>query len=165
MSSRFYCALILIFWFMTNVVHAAYSPSDVKAVYLFRIINFIHWDNENEMSDIQFCVLGNPEITATLTKISHNKTVRQLHVVVTSSLRPECNILYVDSSESAELTPLSPQTLIIGDGKGIGEQGGAIELANIKGKVKPIIYLRNVGNYSISASLLRIAIVKKGGSE
>jgi len=150
---------------MTSVVHAAYNPSDVKAVYLFRIVNFIHWDNENEMSDVQFCVLGSPDIAVNLTKISRSKTVRRLPIVVTTTFSPECDILYVDSSKSVDLSSLSLQTLIIGDGKDIGEQGGAIELANIKGKLKPKIYLRNVGNYSISASLLRIAVVEKESGE
>ncbi len=165
MISRFQIAFLMFLWLMSNMAYAAYSSADVKAVYLFRIINFIHWDNENEMADIQFCALGNTDIAENLITLSQSKTVRRLSVVVTSSLKPECDIVYVNSSEAVDLTSLSPHTLIIGDGEDIGAKGGAIELANVKGKVKPKIYLRNVGSYTISASLLRIAVVEKEGSE
>jgi len=161
MNSNFRRAITLILLLLSGFAYAAYDLSDVKAVYVFRIVNFIHWDNESEMSEVEFCVLGNREVAATLKSITQSKTIRQLPVLVSTQYRTECDIVYVDSNAVIDFKLSAPQTVMIGDGENIRHLGGTIELITMEGKVKPKIYLENVGEFSISASLLRIAIVEE----
>ncbi len=162
MSSRFHYFLALILLFVSSAVYAAYNPSDVKAVYIFRIANFIYWDNENEMSDIEICVVGNRDIASTLEKVTENKTVRKLPIIVSPQFRPECDILFIDSSAVLSVPKTPKSTLVIGDNDDIRDQGGSVQLVTIDGKIKLKIFLNNVGAFSVSSGLLQTAIVEIG---
>ncbi len=153
---------IMITLFLSSVCYAAYDPTDIKAVYIFRIANFIHWNSESEMFNIEFCIVGNEKIASTLETITQDKTVRQLPLTVTPFYKQQCDILFVDAQSDINVGDVSPHTVVISDSQAISSQGGAIELATLEGKVKPKIYMDNIGSYSISASLLRIAIIEKG---
>lgn len=161
MNSNLQRALVLVLLSLSSVAYAAYDLSDVKAGYIFRIVNFIHWDNESEMSEVEFCVLGNREVAVALTKNTQSKTIRQLPVMVSTQYRAECDIAYVDSNAEIDFEFSAPHTVVIGDGENIRQLRGTIELVTMEGKVKPKIYLENVGEFSISASLLRIATVEE----
>ncbi|MBD0786531.1 YfiR family protein [Vibrio sp. Y2-5] len=162
MSFNLHRAWVLLLMFVSGVSYAAYDPMDIKAVYIFRISNFIHWNSESEMTNIEFCIVGNEKIATTLDKITQNKKVRQLPLIVTPFYREQCDILFVDEQSELNLDSLDPHMVVIGDGQTIGTQGGTIELATLEGKVKPKIYIANIGAYSISSSLLRIAIIEDG---
>ncbi len=162
MTSRFHYALALILLFVSGAVYAAYNPSDIKAVYIFRIANFIYWDDENEMLDIEICVVGNRDIASTLSKVTHNKTIRRLPIIVSPQFRPECDILFIDSSEVLSVPKAPKNTLVIGDNDDIRDLGGSVQLVTIDGKIKPKIFLNNVGAFSVSSGLLQTAIVEMG---
>ncbi len=157
---RFVCIVMSLL--VSSVSYAAYEPTDIKAVYIFRIAHFIHWNSEHEMSDIEFCVVGNEKIAGTLEKITQDQTVRQLPLSVTPFYRAQCDIVFVDAQSSMSIGGVSSHTVVISDSEAISLQGGAIELAILEGKIKPKIYKHNIGSYSISASLLRISIIKDG---
>lgn len=153
---------ILLLMFLSGVSYAAYDPTDIKAVYIFRISNFIHWNSESEMTNIEFCIVGNDKIATTLNKITENKKVRQLPLIVTPFYREQCDILFVDEHSELKFDSLDPHIVVIGDRQSFGIHGGTIELATLEGKVKPKIYMANIGEYTISSSLLRIAIIEDG---
>lgn len=162
MSFNLRRAFVLMSMFISSVSYAAYDPTDIKAVYIFRISNFIHWNSESEMANIEFCIVGNDKIASTLKKITLDKTVRHLPLSVTPFYREQCDILFVDAQSELNLDVVKPHTVVISDSQSISAQGGTIELATLEGKVKPKIYMANIGAYSISSSLLRIAIIEDG---
>ncbi|CAM2945152.1 YfiR family protein [Vibrio diazotrophicus] len=162
MSFNLHRAWVLMLMLFSSVSYAAYDPTDIKAVYIFRISNFIHWNSESEMTNIEFCIVGNDKIASTLEKITQDKTVRQLPLSVTPFYREQCDILFVDAKSELNLADVLPHTVVISDNQSIGSRGGTIELATLEGKVKPKIYMANIGAYSISSSLLRIAIIEDG---
>lgn len=162
MSFNLRRAFVLMSMLISSVAYAAYDPTDIKAVYIFRISNFIHWNSESEMANIEFCIVGNDKIASTLKKITLDKTVRNLPLSVTPFYREQCDILFVDAQSGLSLDSVKPHTVVISDSQSISAQGGTIELATLEGKVKPKIYMANIGAYSISSSLLRIAIIEGG---
>ncbi|CAK2499921.1 conserved exported hypothetical protein [Vibrio crassostreae] len=147
-----------------NASAASFKPYEVKAVYLFRIANFIRWNNENTMNTVNFCVIGDEKVSKALTSITQGKSIRSLAIQVHELVTPKCDITYLSDLDSDEFNRKahSPHTVTISDTPNFTDVGGVIELTHIDNKLKPKINLVNArrGDYVIGSNLLRIAIVE-----
>ncbi|CAK1755296.1 YfiR family protein [Vibrio crassostreae] len=147
-----------------NTSAASFKPYEVKAVYLFRIANFIRWNNENTMNTVNFCVIGDEKVSKALTSITQGKSIRSLAIQVHELVTPKCDITYLSDLDSDEFNRKahSPHTVTISDTPNFTDVGGVIELTHIDNKLKPKINLVNArrGEYVIGSNLLRIAIVE-----
>ncbi|WP_454440822.1 YfiR family protein [Vibrio bathopelagicus] len=116
----------------------SFSPNQMKAIYLLRVANFIRWDNESQMNSVDFCVIGDKEVSEVLTSFTNGETMRLLPIHVHQTVTPQCDITYFT------------------------RMGGVVELVTVDNKIKPKINLDNAkrGNYIIGSNLLRIAVVE-----
>ncbi|CAH6915455.1 conserved exported hypothetical protein [Vibrio chagasii] len=164
-AKRVVSCIALVFPLFTalNIEAAGFKPYEVKAVYLFRIANFIQWNDENLMDKVHFCVLGNQKINDALVSITNQKTLRSLPIQVYQTLTPQCNITYL-SDVNGQLNEqiYSPNMVTISDDDDFTQMGGVIELMHVDNKLKPKINLTNAkkGNYIIGSNLLRISVVE-----
>ncbi|MFA0053350.1 MULTISPECIES: YfiR family protein [Vibrio] len=146
-----------------NTSAASFKPYEVKAVYLFRIANFIRWNDESTMNTVNFCVIGDEKVSKVLASITEGKSIRSLAIQVQQSSTPKCDITYLsDNNQEFSRKSHSPHTVTISDIPNFTDMGGVIELTHIDNKLKPKINLVNArhGEYVIGSNLLRIAIVE-----
>ncbi|WP_061016976.1 YfiR family protein [Vibrio splendidus] len=147
-----------------NTSAASFKPHEVKAVYLFRIANFIRWNDESTMNVVNFCVIGDKKVSKVLASITEGKSIRSLDIRVQQSVAPKCDITYLSDLDNNEFNSNahSPHTVTISDIPNFTDMGGVIELTHIDNKLKPKINLTNArrGEYIIGSNLLRIAIVE-----
>ncbi len=156
-------ALVLLMSF-TTASAASFKSYEVKAVYLFRIANFIRWNDESTMDTVNFCVIGDKKVSQVLTEITAGKSIRSLAINVQQSITSLCDITYFSELSNSQFTSKdhSPHTVTISDIPNFTDMGGVIELTHIDSKLKPKINLANAkrGNYIIGSNLLRISIVE-----
>ncbi|UPR49194.1 YfiR family protein [Vibrio cyclitrophicus] len=147
-----------------NTSAASIKPYEMKAMYLFRIANFIRWDDESSMNTVNFCVIGDKKVSQVLTSITEGKSIRSLVIQVQQSNTSKCDITYLSDHENDQFRSQehSPHTVTISDIPNFTDLGGVIELTNIDNKLKAKINLDNArrGDYVIGSNLLRIAIVE-----
>ncbi|MEZ9300326.1 YfiR family protein [Vibrio splendidus] len=157
-------ATLAMFIVPLNTSAASFKPHEVKAVYLFRIANFIRWNDESTMNTVNFCVIGDEEVSKALTSITQGKSIRSLAIQVHQLVTPRCDITYLSDLDNDEFSRKahSPHAVTISDIPNFTEMGGVIELTHINNKLKPKINLVNArrGEYVIGSNLLRIAIVE-----
>lgn len=138
----------------------AYTPDQVKAVYLFRIANFIYWNNEQQMHSVDFCLPDNPEIKQILQSIVSGQTIRNLPLQIREN---HCDIVFISHKENLHyVSSASAHTVTIGDLERFTRYGGVIELYKEGGRIKPRINIDNIGDYTISSNLLRLAKIEGG---
>jgi YfiR/HmsC-like len=121
---------------------SAQSPTadeyQVKATFLYNFAKFVEW-RPSSFSDasapLRICVFGQDPFGQELRDITSEKTVngRQLQVdqVVDLQLARTCHILFIASSEKAQLKRIfedlrGTDVLTVGDTKGFAELGGII---------------------------------------
>ncbi|MFM2586861.1 YfiR family protein [Vibrio sp. TBV020] len=150
-------ALLILLGMPTQAV-AKYTPEQVKAVYLYRIVTFIHWDNESEMQGINICVADDSKIEKLLAHITEGKQVRNKPLNVVNA---DCHVLFISQTDNLSLLDeQSDSTVTIGGMERFTTHGGAIELVERQGKIKPRVNLDNIEGYQISSNFLRVAIVE-----
>ncbi|MFA0234046.1 MULTISPECIES: YfiR family protein [Vibrio] len=157
-------ATLAMFIVPLNTSAASFKPYEVKAVYLFRIANFIRWNDESTMNTVNFCVIGDEKVSKALTSITQGKSIRSLAIRVQQSITSKCDITYLSDRKNDQFLSQehSPHTVTISDIPNFTDLGGIIELTHIDNKLKPKINLENArrGDYVIGSNLLRIAIVE-----
>ncbi|MGF1685485.1 YfiR family protein [Photobacterium japonica] len=167
--SRIYTLLFYVvsLWGLTaGSAHAdiAFSEYKIKAVYIYRLTNFIRWDNASEAAPI-FCTLGQDSTTAILTQLlaknGNIKPVQQMDNLADAD--KQCDLLYITEKELHALhtLPQYPGLLTISDSADTLPLGGMIELRTLGQQIKPVLSLLNIekNNLSVSSQLLRIAII------
>ena len=110
----------------------------IKATFLYNFAKFVEW-RPSSFSDasapLRICVFGQDPFGQELRDITSEKTVngRQLQVyqVVDLQLARTCHILFIASSEKAQLKRIfedlrGTDVLTVGDTKGFAELGGII---------------------------------------
>lgn len=145
---------------VSTPVWSKYTPEQVKAVYLYRIATFIHWDREPAMDSINICVVDDLEIQQILEQITRGKQVRNKPLNITDE---DCDVLYISDLSNLNLLAALPKgTVTIGGMEQFTNQGGAIELVEKQGKIKPKVNLKNVAGYQLSSNFLRVAEIEGG---
>ncbi len=141
---------------------AQYLPDQVKAVYLFRIANFVHWHNEEHKDRLRFCIFGNDEIKKTFRAITKDKKVREMTIDVAEEVASDCDVVFAAGSNKSFLSRVNSDALTIGDAKNFTKSGGMIELKTVNSKIKPVISLPNAnkGDFTIGSRLLRVSTLE-----
>ncbi|MGR5117107.1 YfiR family protein [Vibrio astriarenae] len=135
---------------------AAVSSDELKAVYLYRIANFIYWNEPKLEPNLLFCVVGNSNIFQALEQVATTVTSIRLD----SKASEQCDIAYFDNE--ADFSNLTDRTVTIGSHGVFLQQGGAIALPLKNGAIRPKVNLDNLGDYTISSQLLRISDIEGG---
>ncbi|MBW3696272.1 YfiR family protein [Vibrio sp. T187] len=164
-SSRWVTAIFsALLLFSPNVAGANFKPFQIKAVYIFRIANFVRWDNEDTKQTLTFCVEGAPKIKKVLGSIIEGKTIRSMPLQLGQlKISKSCDIVFIAQKDAKDMmTGDTLHRLTISDKKEFSKYGGVIELQTVSNKIKPKINLENahLGNYTIGSNLLRIAVVE-----
>lgn len=150
---------------LTHYVHAAeFKPYQIKAVYIFRIANFVRWNNEPKMENLSFCIIGDKQIEAVLETIIKDKAIRGMNLQLANADKSNsCDIVYISSNQKlSKLDNFDDHTLTISDKAGFTQKGGVIELKASGKKIKPRINITNanLNEYTIGSNLLRIAVME-----
>lgn len=141
----------------------SFSPNQMKAIYLLRVANFIRWDNESQMNSVDFCVIGDKEVSEMLTSFTNGETMRLLPIHVHQTVTSQCDITYFTvANERFDISLYSPNMITVSPTPNFTRMGGVVELVTVDNKIKPKINLDNAkrGNYIIGSNLLRIAVVE-----
>lgn len=160
--NRLWSRLLILFVVLglSTPAWSKYTPEQVKAVYLYRIVTFIQWDKELEMNRINICVADDSEIQKILVQITRGKQVRNKPLNITNA---DCDVLYISERSNFNLLEGVPKgTVTIGGMKQFTRDGGAIELVEKQGKIKPKVNLNNISGYRLSSNFLRVAEIEGG---
>ncbi|MEZ9422474.1 YfiR family protein [Vibrio lentus] len=153
--------ILLLTSFGSNAI--SFSSNEMKAMYLLRIANFIRWDNESQMNSVDFCVIGDKEVSDVLTSFTNGETMRLLPIHVHQTVTTQCDITYFTvADEGFDNSLYSPNMITVSPTPNFTRMGGVVELVTVDNKIKPKINLDNAkrGNYIIGSNLLRIAVVE-----
>jgi len=165
------CFFVMCF-FITPIGFAK-EPSSVekiKAVYLYRIFQFVTWPGDSPKNTITkrtICVFESSEVTKTIRSLSKSKMYQpdvQVSLIDDVKKISHCHMLYIEGVFAGNLDNIfdalkkSP-VLVISDNEKIFKHGGMIEFFTIDNKLKLNINLTRIKavNISVSAKLLRLA--------
>ena len=81
-----YAFTLVLLIISTTTSAASFKSYEVKAVYLFRIANFIRWNDESTMDTVNFCVIGDKKVSQVLSEITAGKSIRSLAINVQQSI-------------------------------------------------------------------------------
>lgn len=142
---------------------AKYTPEQVKAVYIYRIANFIHWNQDSLMTQVNICAPDNQSIKEILTEITQDKQIRNKPIRVVDQ---DCHILFISQLDNLPIySDARRKTVSISDMDNFTDNGGVIELNLNNGRIKPRVNLDNIGDYSISSNFLRVSDIEGGANE
>lgn len=143
----------------------------VKAAYVYNFTKFVNWVTEDGLRDpalpITICVVGTDPVGNALDEIaslqSQGRPIKVLHVKGRDPI-PPCHILYISSSEEAQLTHLlthvaHASVLTVSDISRFAAQGGMIGFVPERGRIRIEINAARVrlAGLVISSKLLEIA--------
>ena len=151
----------------------AVTEYQVKAAFLYNFAKFVEWP-PGSFSDgsapLRICIFGQDPFGQELRDITREKTVngRKLQVdqVVDLRLARTCHILFIPSSEKAQLTRIfeslrGTDALTVGDAKGFVQQGGMINFVLENNRVQFEVNRKAAeqAGLKISSKLLSVAKV------
>lgn len=134
------------------------DESSVKALFIYNFTKYFDWKN-NPGEEFVIGVYGQSFVTGKLKKLVANKAVNGSIITVKNITSPEeafnCKVLYISSSESHQLTRISQDlkqkgVLVISDGRGMTQKGGAINFIQIDNKVSYEISRGAMKNYGLN---------------
>jgi hypothetical protein len=143
----------------------------VKAAFLYNFAKFVEWPSSSfrdAASPLQICVFGQDPFGEELRNITNEKTVNgrkfEVHQIVDLQLARTCHILFIASSQRAQLKQIleglrGPYALTVGDTKGFAEQGGMINFVLDNDRVQFEVSRKAVeqSGLKISSKLLSVA--------
>jgi len=151
----------------------AVTEYQVKAAFLYNFAKFVEWP-PSSFSDasapLRICVFGQDPFGQELRDITSAKNIngRKLQVdqVVDLRLARTCHILFIPSSEKAQLTRIfeslrGTDALTVGDAKGFVQQGGMINFVLENNRVQFEVNRKAAeqAGLKISSKLLSVAKV------
>jgi hypothetical protein len=153
----------------------AFKGYQVKAVFLYNLINFVTWpDSAFESADSPFkiCILGKDPFGGLLEKVIQGERINGRRLVLERI--PEindlsfCHILFISSSMEKELPQIFTTTrndamLTVGDVEGFTQKGGIVNLIPKQGRISVEINTDSAkeAGVFISAKLLNLATIVK----
>jgi hypothetical protein len=174
----FVCLLLLLF--LTPVVRAAVSETELKAAFLYNFAKFVEWPAEafsSETAPIEIAVFGEDEFTVKLRSLLSDKKAHgrsfQVKRISTPQEAKNCQIVFISSSESRRVPQVldavrkSP-VLTIGETEQFLDVGGMMNFVFEDTQLRFEVYPEAAErvNLVISSKLLRLAKrVKKGARE
>ncbi|OZS41775.1 YfiR family protein [Photobacterium sanguinicancri] len=156
---------------MTANAGITFSADKVKAVYLVRFANFIHWPQEESFSQINYCVMGESKVTYTLKTLLVEHQVRNISVVYrqienVQSLS-QCQLVYFTPEAYSHLNNDRGSTIsldrvglvTVSDQYAFAKTEGMVEFREKSGRIVPVINIDNAAKnrITIRSQLLRIS--------
>jgi hypothetical protein len=143
----------------------------VKAAYLFNFAKFVEWPPSSfadASAPLQICVFGQDPFGQELRDITNEKIVNgrklEVHQVVDLQLARACHILFIASSEKAQVKQILESlrgsgALTVGDTKAFAEQGGMINFVLESNRVQFEVNRKAAeqAGLKISSKLLSVA--------
>ena len=160
----------------THAQSATAGEYQIKAAFLFNFAKFVEWP-PSSFSDgsapLQICVLGQDPFGEVLRNITREKNVNghklEVHQIVDLQLARTCHILFIASSEKAQLKRIfesleGSAALTVGDVKEFIQQGGMINfvLENDRVQFEVSRKAAEQAGLKISSKLLAVAKVVTG---
>ncbi|MGF1690740.1 YfiR family protein [Photobacterium kagoshimensis] len=150
-----------------------FDPDKVKAVYIVRFANFIHWPQESSLKQINYCVVGNNQVTSTLEQILDQHQVRGIpvvyHQVSNQKQLDDCQLVYLtpESCSNIQLELERDGLVTVSDVRAFAESVGVVEFREKSGRIVPVINVDNAAknNISIRSQLLRISKIVSAPQE
>lgn len=158
------CCVLIIATFLivspTNLYADEISNSEVKASWIYTVIDWLNWKSSPKNEKLIICAIGRDKVYMYLKRIeitSNNKKSSKQFIVQNKAPNDdlkECNMLYISDSEQEYYMNIlekatSPKGVItISSIDGFARQGGAIEFV-IRKKARLIINLKVVRNAKV----------------
>ncbi|OAN11420.1 hypothetical protein A3K86_20975 [Photobacterium jeanii] len=156
------CSLLMC-W--SAVASVTFDPDKVKAVYLVRFANFIHWPQEKSLEHINYCVVGQNDVTDVLEQVLDSQTVRNkalvFHRVQNEAELNDCQLVYLTPESTKNHTyQLEREGLVsVSDARAFAETQGMVEFREKSGRILPVINIDQAdkNNVIVRSQLLRIS--------
>jgi hypothetical protein len=144
-------------------VSAQLKPFEAKAIYLYKIANYIRWPDDENKTEIHYCIFGDKDLRNAFDGIASKKSVGGKQLVAVSVIE-ECDLVYMGNKFLID--KLAPYQIAIGDKEQFATKGGQIELKQTKNKLELIVNYPVIkeSDIRISSKLLNIATVIKDRS-
>ncbi|WP_084882561.1 YfiR family protein [Vibrio sp. qd031] len=139
-------------------VSAQLKPFEAKAIYLFKIANYIKWPDDANKAQIHYCIFGDKELRDTFDDIAKKKLVAGKQLVPVNVIE-ECDLVYMGNK--FVIDELAPYQIAVGDKDQFAVKGGQIELKQNKNKLELIVNYPSVkeSDIRLSSKLLKIATI------
>ncbi|MGB2604820.1 MAG: YfiR family protein [Candidatus Sulfotelmatobacter sp.] len=170
---RILCVLGVVMLFLggSRAQSPAVGEYQIKAAFLYNFAKFVEWPPgsfSDASAPLRICVFGQDPFGQDLRDITKEKNIngRKLQVdqVVDLQRARACHILFISSSEKAQLTRIfeslrGTDVLTVGDTEGFVEHGGMINfvLGNSRVQFEVNLKAAEQAGLKISSKLLRVA--------
>ena len=164
--------------FPSHIFADVAKEDEIKAAYLYHILNFVNWPREQKQSaasPIYICIMGHDDNNQSLQKLSAKSiSKRPINVLFIDhkSQSSQCHLIFARHTPFKLIASLldSPRqkpVLIVGDSPDFAKQGGMIGFVLQEQSVRIEINLRSIkkAGFSVSANLLEVAIKIFDGKE
>ena len=162
--------LMAVFVLFPFLALASFKPVEIKAAYLYNLINFVHWpESSGQNGPFVIQVLGNPLLARNLALLTRGEKVVGRNIVIEFIDSVDeikmCQMLFVDSSQEDNVSPdlmeklAKKHILTVGDSMDLLRKGAMVGLLR---KGRRIILVVNAQlaasvGISFSAKLLKVA--------
>lgn len=126
-------------------VTSGLSHSEVKAVFLLNFARFTEWPSSAAKGPLTLCVLGDPDVAASLDDMVGDRPINGRDVTVASietfRIVRSCHLLYVSGDDPARITEAldavsSLNVFTVGDGEQLARTGGVAALFPEDGQIR-----------------------------
>lgn len=150
-------------------VSAVDKISDAQAMFIYNFSRLVDWPIDNMNGEFVIGIVGHSELERSLVNFMKNKTVDGQKVVVKKykdeSEVGACHMLFVSYGKSSKMGDITGKlqnsnTLIIGEKKGLTQEGAAISFVIAGNKLKFELNTENASKYDlrVSNSLAQMAL-------
>jgi hypothetical protein len=137
----------------------------IKADFLYRFIDYVHWKNYSKSQTFKIAILEESPITTSLIDITKNKKI-EIKEYKTLNEVGFCNILFVPYNCTVPIETILAKfsgkpVLIVTEQVGLGKKGAHVNFIYIENKLKFEVNLKaiNKAGIGISSFLLQHAII------
>lgn len=152
---------VLVLLFIVSIVSLkAQDVYQAKAFFIYNFTRLVEWPSDGS-GEFVIGVVGNSPITNHLEKLTAGKRVSSQNIVVKRFKTAEevtgCNILYVAASASSKLYTIQSKlqnqnTLIVGEKRGLTDEGAAINFILNNNKLSFHINVDNANKQGLKVS-------------
>jgi len=159
-------------YFLAEARHyESFDEIDRRANFLLNFAFFIQWPAsafDSASAPLRYCVLGNPELSASLQRALAGERVagRPLQLASVQEQTPwrRCHVLYLDHRVAESMSRVLAEVreapvLTVGDTQDLVQAGGMVSLVRENGRLHPMINRETAARagIQISSKLLRLA--------
>lgn len=152
-----------------SIGQPAKNEADLKAVFIYNFTHYIEWDSSSANGDFIIGIIGNSEISKSLTDIAKTNTINNRSIRIRRYDKPEniskCHILFIPKDSPFQLESILKKTgngvLTISETTGYANMGTALNFIVKNDKLKFEANLKSLDRAGLKASsqLLKLAII------